>query len=38
LEQRGYRVIRFTNHEVQTNIGGVLHQIARQCGVRTENR
>jgi very-short-patch-repair endonuclease len=38
LEQRGYRVIRFTNHEVQTNIGGVLQEIARQCGVRAENR
>ena len=38
LEQRGYRVIRFTNHEVQTNIGGVLQEIARLSGLGAENR
>jgi very-short-patch-repair endonuclease len=29
LEQRGWRVIRFTNREVEANIEGV----ARQCGI-----
>ena len=33
LEQRGMRVIRFTNRDVDTNIEGVLAEIARQCGV-----
>jgi len=33
LEQRGLRVIRFTNREVDENIEGVLAEIARACGV-----
>ena len=33
LEQRGLRVVRFTNRDVGRNIGGVLQEIARQCGV-----
>ena len=37
LEQRGNRVIRFTNREVQSNIEGVLNEITRQCGVEPEN-
>jgi very-short-patch-repair endonuclease len=32
LQQRGLRVIRFTNREVFTNLEGVLTKIARQCG------
>jgi very-short-patch-repair endonuclease len=27
LERRGYRVMRFWNHQVQTNIGGVIEAI-----------
>ena len=38
LEQHRYRVIRFTNREVMSNIEGVLQEIARQCGVEIENR
>ena len=37
LEQRGYRVIRFTNREVSSNIEGVLQEIARQCGIEIED-
>ena len=33
LYQRGIRVIRFTNHDVDTNLDGVLYEIARQCGI-----
>lgn len=33
LEERGYRVIRFTNREVNNNIEGVLQEIARACGI-----
>jgi very-short-patch-repair endonuclease len=33
LQQRGLRVIRFTNREVGTNLDGVLTEIARQCGI-----
>ena len=33
LEARGVRVIRFTNRQVDTNIEGVLSEIARACGV-----
>ena len=33
LEQRGLRVIRFTNREVFTNLECVLAEIARQCGI-----
>lgn len=36
LEQQGIRVIRFTNYEVNTNIDGVLDEIARQCGIKVE--
>jgi len=33
LEARGLRVLRFWNHEVDTNLGGVLDAIARACGI-----
>ena len=33
LEQRGLRVIRFTNREVETNLEGVLMTIAQACAV-----
>jgi very-short-patch-repair endonuclease len=33
LTQYGLRVIRFTNREVDTNIEGVLDEIARACGI-----
>jgi very-short-patch-repair endonuclease len=33
LNDHGVRVIRFTNREVETNIEGVLDEIARVCGV-----
>ena len=33
LNEHGVRVIRFTNREVDTNIDGVLDEIARVCGV-----
>jgi len=33
LTQQGMRMIRFTNHDVETNIKGVLDEIARACGV-----
>lgn len=32
LEQRGLRVIRFTNIEVDTNLAGVLEAVAEACG------
>lgn len=31
LEQQGLRVIRFSNRQVDTNIEGVLEEIAAQC-------
>lgn len=34
LQQRGYRVIRFTNTDVHTNIEGVLEAIAEACGMK----
>ena len=33
LQQQGLRIIRFTNREVDTNLKGVLQEIARQCGI-----
>ncbi|MBL7202570.1 MAG: endonuclease domain-containing protein [Anaerolineae bacterium] len=33
LEGQGYRVIRFTNDQVEREIDGVLAEIARQCDV-----
>lgn len=33
LEGRGLRMIRFTNYQIEHNLEGVLHEIARQCGV-----
>jgi very-short-patch-repair endonuclease len=33
LEQRGLRVIRFTNHQIDTNLDGVLSEIAQCCGI-----
>ena len=32
LESRGYRVLRFTNHDVGTNLEGVLTMIAEALG------
>jgi very-short-patch-repair endonuclease len=37
LEGRGLRVIRFTNGDIDTNIDGVLSEIARWCGVEEES-
>ncbi len=37
LEQQGFRVIRFTNREVDSNIEGVLQEIAQQCGIEVES-
>ncbi len=37
LEQRGLRVIRFTNRAVDSNIEGVLREIARQCNIALED-
>ena len=37
LEARGLRVIRFTNRDIDTNIEGVLNEIARQCGADEES-
>jgi len=34
LEQRGMRVTRFTNREIDNNIEGVLTTIAQQCGIK----
>jgi very-short-patch-repair endonuclease len=34
LHQRGIRVIRFTNREVDVHLDSVLAEIARQCGIR----
>ncbi len=31
------RVIRFTNRDIDTNIEGVLQEIARQCGIEEES-
>ena len=33
LSQRGMRVIRFTNRDIDHSIEGVLQEIARRCGV-----
>ena len=33
LQGQGYKVIRFTNSEVEREIDGVLAEIARECGV-----
>ena len=32
LEERGYRVIRFTNQQVHRQLDDVLAEVARQCG------
>jgi very-short-patch-repair endonuclease len=37
LQARGLRVIRFWNHEVDTNLAGVLEAIARACGIEAES-
>jgi very-short-patch-repair endonuclease len=37
LAQYGIRVIRFTNRDVDTNLEGVLGEIARACGVPPSN-
>ena len=36
LEQRGLRVIRFSNRDVQTNLEGVPTTIAQYCGMETD--
>jgi very-short-patch-repair endonuclease len=36
LEEHGMRVIRFTNRDIDTNIEGVLQEIARRCGIEEE--
>ncbi|MEJ5308611.1 MAG: endonuclease domain-containing protein [Anaerolineae bacterium] len=36
LQAQGLRVIRFWNHEVETNLTGVLDAIARACGVEVD--
>jgi very-short-patch-repair endonuclease len=36
LEERGYRVVRFTNREVTHQLDAVLEAIARECGVNVE--
>jgi very-short-patch-repair endonuclease len=33
LQQQGLRVLRFTNREVETNLEGVLLEVARQCRI-----
>ena len=33
LTQRGFRVVRFTNRDVDRSIDGVLEEIVRRCGV-----
>ena len=33
LEQREFKVIRFTNRDIDTNIEGVLYEIAKHCHV-----
>ena len=33
LVQKGMRVVRFTNRDVDRSIDGVLQEIARRCGV-----
>jgi very-short-patch-repair endonuclease len=33
LEARGYRVIRFTNEQIDRRMDDVLAEVARQCGV-----
>jgi very-short-patch-repair endonuclease len=33
LQDRGYRVIRFSNRRVEQQLDAVLAEIARQCGV-----
>ena len=35
LEARGYRVIRFTNEQIDRRMDDVLAEVARQCGVST---
>ena len=37
LEGRGLRVVRFTNRDIDTNIEGVLGDIARRCGSDEES-
>lgn len=36
LQAQGLRVIRFWNHEVETNLAGVLDAIAQACGVEVD--
>jgi very-short-patch-repair endonuclease len=33
LEQQGLKVIRFTNCEIDTNLEGVLYEIAKHCHI-----
>ena len=32
LENRGLKIIRYTNYEIRTNLIGVLEDILRKCG------
>jgi very-short-patch-repair endonuclease len=35
LEERGYKVVRFTNDQVHLHLDAVLAEIARQCDILT---
>jgi very-short-patch-repair endonuclease len=37
LEQRGLRVIRFTNRDIDADIEGVLREIVRQCDIQDQS-
>jgi very-short-patch-repair endonuclease len=36
LEERGYKVVRFTNDQVHRHLDAVLAEIARQCDISTQ--
>jgi very-short-patch-repair endonuclease len=36
LNEHGIRVVRFTNREIDTNLEGVVCEIARQCGIEQD--
>lgn len=38
LQARGLRVLRFWNHEVDTNLENVLDVIARTCGIEVDSK
>ena len=37
LEERGYKVIRFTNQQVHRHLNAVLAEIARQCAISVQS-